>query len=244
MSEQAKSVEPAQAAAEAVKAYIRMNRSTLAADGELLALLLARPQRSRRCARFSALRHRPAGGGERRAEGRARRVARQPDRQRADGRRRAPLRARSDRCAQLSPKRSRWRLPPRRPSAPTAPPSASKAKAARRRPAPKACASFRRARPKRCSAATAWAPFCPAAANLLLGSGGGDCRSLAAFRLKIGRDAPAALFVLGALRRRRLRRRGNRGRSALRRPRARTRDPCMARSAEDLKKRMAGIARP
>jgi uncharacterized protein YigA (DUF484 family) len=35
--------------------------------------------------------------------------------------------------------------------------------------------------------------------ELLLGSGGGDCRSLAAFRLKIGREAPAALFVLGAL---------------------------------------------
>jgi uncharacterized protein YigA (DUF484 family) len=35
--------------------------------------------------------------------------------------------------------------------------------------------------------------------DLLLGSGGGDCRSLAAFRLKIGREAPAALFVLGAL---------------------------------------------
>ena len=40
MSEQAKSVAPAQAAAEAVKAYIRMNRSRLCADGELLALLL------------------------------------------------------------------------------------------------------------------------------------------------------------------------------------------------------------
>ena len=40
MSEQAKSVEPARAAADAVKAYIRMHRSTLAQDGELLALLV------------------------------------------------------------------------------------------------------------------------------------------------------------------------------------------------------------
>ena len=40
MSEQAKTVEPGQAAADAVKAYIRMNRGALAADGELLALLL------------------------------------------------------------------------------------------------------------------------------------------------------------------------------------------------------------
>lgn len=40
MSESATSLEPARAAAEAVKAYIRMNRARLAADGELLALLL------------------------------------------------------------------------------------------------------------------------------------------------------------------------------------------------------------
>ena len=40
MSEHASSPEPAQAAAEAVKAYIRINRARLAADGELLALLL------------------------------------------------------------------------------------------------------------------------------------------------------------------------------------------------------------
>jgi len=40
MSESAPSREPAVAAAEAVKAYIRMNRAQLAADGELLSLLL------------------------------------------------------------------------------------------------------------------------------------------------------------------------------------------------------------
>lgn len=40
MSESAPSREPAVAAAEAVKAYIRMNRARLASDGELLALLL------------------------------------------------------------------------------------------------------------------------------------------------------------------------------------------------------------
>ena len=38
--ESAPSLDPAQAASEAVKAYIRMNRARLAADGELLALLL------------------------------------------------------------------------------------------------------------------------------------------------------------------------------------------------------------
>lgn len=40
MSNRAPSRAPAEAAAEAVKAYIRMNRAALAADGELLALLL------------------------------------------------------------------------------------------------------------------------------------------------------------------------------------------------------------
>ena len=39
-SESAPSLDPAQAASEAVKAYIRMNRTRLATDGELLALLL------------------------------------------------------------------------------------------------------------------------------------------------------------------------------------------------------------
>ena len=40
MSDRAQSLAPEQAAAEAVKAYIRMNREKLAADGELLAMLL------------------------------------------------------------------------------------------------------------------------------------------------------------------------------------------------------------
>ena len=40
MSGQATPVEPVRAAADAVKAYIRMHRGQLAADGELLALLL------------------------------------------------------------------------------------------------------------------------------------------------------------------------------------------------------------
>ncbi|MEI9995922.1 MAG: hypothetical protein WDM91_15110 [Rhizomicrobium sp.] len=44
MNEQAQSALPGQAAADAVKAFIRMNRAQLAADGELLALLL--PERS------------------------------------------------------------------------------------------------------------------------------------------------------------------------------------------------------
>jgi uncharacterized protein YigA (DUF484 family) len=34
--------------------------------------------------------------------------------------------------------------------------------------------------------------------DVLLGPGGGDCKSIAVFGLKIGREAPAALYVLGA----------------------------------------------
>ena len=34
--------------------------------------------------------------------------------------------------------------------------------------------------------------------RILLGAHGGDCKSLAAFRLRIGRDTPAAIYVLGA----------------------------------------------
>jgi len=44
MSEQAKSLPTAEAAAEAVKAYVRLNRARLAVDGELLSLLL--PERT------------------------------------------------------------------------------------------------------------------------------------------------------------------------------------------------------
>jgi uncharacterized protein YigA (DUF484 family) len=34
--------------------------------------------------------------------------------------------------------------------------------------------------------------------RILLGANGGDCKSLAAFRLRIGRETPAAIYVLGA----------------------------------------------
>jgi hypothetical protein len=44
MSEQAKTAHPGQAAADAIKAYVRINRGKLAADSELLALLL--PERA------------------------------------------------------------------------------------------------------------------------------------------------------------------------------------------------------
>ena len=47
MMERAAFIDPAEAAAEAIKAFVRMNRTQLAADGELLAMLL--PDRFRDC---------------------------------------------------------------------------------------------------------------------------------------------------------------------------------------------------
>jgi len=40
--------------------------------------------------------------------------------------------------------------------------------------------------------------FLSSGGELLLGAGGGRCRSIAAFRLRIGRESPASLYVLGA----------------------------------------------
>lgn len=41
--------------------------------------------------------------------------------------------------------------------------------------------------------------FLSSGGELLLGPGGGRCKSIAAFRLRVGRETPAALYVLGAL---------------------------------------------
>jgi uncharacterized protein YigA (DUF484 family) len=198
MSEKAKSVEPARAAADAVKAYIRMNRSTLAGDGELLALLL--PDRSdlvdvsdfqrfvidRLAAENAALKaEREAVRGNQTAGARM-----------GDGVRRFVLDlidARSfaesihlaiaaapsfgaDRasiCVEGDGRASATRTEGVR----LIPPGTIEAVLGR----------------------DGMGAILSGGGELLLGSGSGDCKSLAAFRLRIGRDAPAALFVLGAL---------------------------------------------
>jgi len=198
MSEQAKSVEPAQAAAEAVKAYIRMNRGTLAADGELLALLL--PDRDdlgdvRDFQRF-VIDRLAAENAALKAEREAFRGSQTASVRMGEGVRRFVLDlidARSfaeaiDVAIAAAPSfgADRASICVERDSGS----SRTRTEGVRLIPAGTTEAVLGR---------DGMGAILSGGGELLLGSGGGDCRSLAAFRLKIGRDAPAALFVLGAL---------------------------------------------
>jgi uncharacterized protein YigA (DUF484 family) len=196
MSEQAKTVEPGQAAADAVKAYIKMHRAALAADGELLALLL--PERAdigeardfqrfvidRLTAENATLRAERDGllgkSSLRMGEGVRRFVLDLIDaRSFAEaiavviaaapsfGADRAAI------CVEGEPGTTKIRTEGVR----LIPPGTTEAVLGR----------------------DGSGAILSGGGELLLGAGGGDFRSLAAFRVKIGRDAPAALLVLGAL---------------------------------------------
>ena len=196
MSEQAKAVEPARAAADAVKAYIRMHRSTLAQDGELLALLL--PDRAelgevRDLQRF-VIDRLAAENAVLKAEREAMRGRQSANVLLGEGVRRFVL--------DLIDARS---FAEAIAIAIAAAPSFGADRAA-------ICVEGERASPTHTDGVRLIPPgtieavlgrdgmgaILSGGGELLLGSGGGDCRSLAAFRLKIGRKAPAALFVLGA----------------------------------------------
>jgi uncharacterized protein YigA (DUF484 family) len=198
MSESAKSFSSAQAAQEAVKAYVRMNRARLANDGELLALLL--PERfangeARDMQRF-VIERLTAQNAALRAE--------------RDG-----LKSTQDRSARLGEGVRRFVL------------DLVDARSFEEAIAVATCAApaFGADRavfcvegedgvtPAGAEGVRLIAPGTVAAVlgrdgmgailsgggELLLGPGGAQCRSLAAFRLRIGRDTPAALYVLGAL---------------------------------------------
>jgi hypothetical protein len=198
MSEQAKSVEPAQAAADAVKAYIRMNRSKLSADGELLALLL--PDRKdlgdvRDFQRF-VIDRLAAENAALKAERDGLRGSQTASVLMGEGVRRFVLDlidARNfseaigvaiaaapsfgaDRAA-ICVEAEGGASPTRTEGVRLIPPGTTEAVLGR----------------------DGMGAILSGGGELLLGGGGGECRSLAAFRLKIGREAPAALFVLGAL---------------------------------------------
>jgi uncharacterized protein len=195
MSNRAEALEPAEAAAQAVRAYIRMHRASLAADGELLALLL--PERFeigqvRDLQRFVIERLKETNAGLR-AE-------------------RDALRATRDRAVRLGDgvKRAVLELLDAR--------SFEEAIAVAR----DAALAFGADRATLCVEAVAGVSpvgsegvrlIAPGTAAAVLGpdgmgailSGGAeillgcrDCASLAVFRLRIGRDTPAALYVLGA----------------------------------------------
>jgi len=197
MSGRATSVEPARAAADAVKAYIRMHRAALAADGELLSLLL--PERAelgevRDLQRFVIDRltsENAALKAEREAllgrqtvsvrlgEGVRRFVLDLIDaRSFAEAMSVAVAAARSfgaDKAA-ICVEGDSAAHSTRTEGVRLIPPGTTEAVLGR----------------------DGMGAILSGGGDLLLGAGGADCRSLAVFRLKIGREAPAALFVLGA----------------------------------------------
>ena len=198
MSEQATSRPAAQAAADAVKTYIRMNRAALARDGELLTLLL--PDRAdisdaRDFQRF-VIDRLAAENASLRAE-RDGLLSRESSSVRmGDGVRRFVLDlidARSfaeaiaavmaaapafgaDRAA-ICVEGEKSAAPTRTEGVRMIPPGTTEAVLGRDNTG----------------------AILAGGGELLFGAGGADFKSLAVFRVKIGRDAPAALFVLGAL---------------------------------------------
>lgn len=199
MSEQAKSVQPAQAAAAAVKAYVKLNRDALAADGELLALLM--PERgeigdARDFQRF-VIDRLAAENAKLRAErdgllGRAHATARL-----GDGVRRFVLdlidaRSFAEAIAVVIATAPSFGAD-RAAICVEGEPGAVKTRTEGVRLIPLGTTEAVLGR-------DGSGAILSGGGELLLGIGGGELKSLAAFRVKIGRDAPAALLVLGALR--------------------------------------------
>jgi uncharacterized protein YigA (DUF484 family) len=197
MSEGAKKRAPAEAAAEAVKAYIRLNRESLAEDGELLSLLLPErfeAQEVRDLQRF-VIDRLVVENAQLKAERDGLKETHRAGVRLGEGVRAAVLdlidaRSFSEAIA----------------VAIAAAPAFGADKAAF---CVESDAGVARAAgtegvrliPQGTTAAVlgqgTGAILC-GGGELLLGPGGIQCRSLAAFSLKIGRDTPAALYVLGA----------------------------------------------
>jgi uncharacterized protein len=196
VSERAQSRSPAEAAAEAVKAYIRLNRDKLAADGELLALLL--PVRFRERGIGDLQRHVIERLRDENAVLRAER----------DG-----LKGTHERVAKLGEgvKAVVLDLLDARTFEEAIRIAVNAAEAFGSEHAA-LCVEGEGAAPKNCEGVRLIAPGTSMAvlgreANdavlasggaLLLGPAGRECRSVAVFRLRVGRDTPALLYVLGA----------------------------------------------
>lgn len=193
--ERAEARDSAIAAAEAVKTYIRMNRAKLAQDGELLALLLperfeAGQVRDLQCFVIERL---STENASLRAERDALMATRASAVRLGDGARRVILDLIDARrfeeaiavvigaasafgadCAALCVEGEGV---------------ASNAEGVRLIPPGTVNAVL---------GAEGWGAILSGGGRVLLGANGGDCKSLAAFRLRIGRDTPAAIYVLGA----------------------------------------------
>jgi hypothetical protein len=195
LSERAPSRAPAEAAAEAVKAYVRTNRAKLARDGELLALLL--PERFASDNVRDLQRHiieKIAGeNAGLRAERDRLKSARESASQLGEGVRQAVLDlvdARSFEDVIAVAKSTAEIFGAHRAAICVEGEDSAR---------PRGSTGVRLIGPGIASAVLGrdgTHAVLSGGGNLLLGAGGGDCRSIAAFRLVIG--APAALYVLGA----------------------------------------------
>jgi uncharacterized protein YigA (DUF484 family) len=197
MSNTAASVPPADAAAEAVKAYIRMNRAKLSADGELLAMLL--PERFdvgeiRDLQQFVIERLRRENG-ELRAERDMLLGARDRLVKLGEGVRRAVLDLVDARSFEEAIA-----------VATSAAPAFGAERAAlcvesQDGAAPTGTKGVRLIQPGTIATilgSDGMMGILSGGGELLLGPGGEKCHSVAIFRLRIGRDTPAALYALGA----------------------------------------------
>jgi uncharacterized protein YigA (DUF484 family) len=196
VSNRAQARTPAEAAAEAVKSYIRLNREKLAADGELLTLLL--PERFDRREVSDLQRY----VIERlREENAALRAERDSIGGGVDGARNTGGGVQSVVLDLLDARTFEEAIS----VAVNAAPAFRADRAA-------LCVEGEGAAPKNCAGVRLIAPGTSAAllgeesthavltsgGTLLLGAAARDCRSIAAFRLHVGWDTPALLYVLGA----------------------------------------------
>jgi len=186
---------PAAAAAEAVKTYIKMNRARLAEDGELLALLL--PERFeagevRDLQRF-VIDRLSAENASLRAERDALMATRATAARLGDGARRVIL--------DLIDARSFEEAIAAVTGAASAFGADCAALCVEGEGMASAAEGVRLIPPGTVNAvlgADGSGAILSGGGRILLGANGGDCKSLAAFRLRIGRDTPPAIYVLGA----------------------------------------------
>lgn len=194
MNDRAEARDPAIAAAQAVKAYVRLNRERLADDGELLALLLPQrfaPGEVHDLQRF-VIEKLSAENAGLRAERNGLKSERSV--RLGDGVRKLVLDLIDARSFE------------------EAIAMATSAAAAFGADRVALCVESETAAPRGCEGVRLIAPGTTMAVlgrdgmgavlssggEILLGPGGNECKSVAVFRLRIGRDTPAALYVLGA----------------------------------------------
>jgi uncharacterized protein len=197
MSERAKSVDTAEAAADAIRAYVRLNRKRLAGDGELLALLVpdrADLHEARDFQRY-VIDRLAAENIALKAERDGLKASQNASARLGEGVRRFVLdlldaRSFAEAIAVMQ----------------AAAPAFGADRSAICVESDDGAASTRTDGVRLIQSGTVdmvlghdgMGAILSGGGRLLLGPGGSDCKSLAVFRMKIGRETPPALFVLGA----------------------------------------------